>query len=79
MISLVQPDGTDQEEISATDGSDEVAGGAWSPDGKYLLVLRGPDARHDLWIMDLEGTFISQVTHEPSDYGVYSWAPVSGR
>ncbi len=79
VISLVQPDGTDQEEISATDGSDEVAGGAWSPDGKYLLVLRGPDARHDLWIMDLEGTFISQVTHEPSDYGVYSWAPVSGR
>lgn len=79
VISLVQPDGTDQEEISATDGSDEVAGGAWSPDGKYLLVLRGPDARHDLWIMDLEGTFIGQVTHEPSDYGVYSWAPVSGR
>ena len=78
VVSLVRPDGTDQEEISATDGSDEVAGGAWSPGGDALLVLRGPDMRHDLWIMDLEGTFIGQVTHEPSDYGTYSWAPPTG-
>ena len=31
----------------------------------------------DLWIMDLEGTYVGQVTHEPSNYGIYSWAPAS--
>jgi Tol biopolymer transport system component len=78
VISLVRPDGTDQKEISAKDGSDETAGGAWSPKGDALLVRRGTDARHDLWIMDLDGKFIAQVTHEPSSYGTYSWAPVAG-
>jgi Tol biopolymer transport system component len=78
VISLVRPDGTDQKEISAKDGSDETAGGAWSPKGDALLVRRGTDARHDLWIMDLDGKFIAQVTHEPSSYGTYSWAPAAG-
>ena len=36
------------------------------------------DGPQDLWIMDLEGTWMSQVTHEPSSYGTYSWAPASG-
>jgi Tol biopolymer transport system component len=78
VISLVRPDGTDQKEISAKDGSDETAGGAWSPKGDALLVRRGTDARHDLWMMDLDGKFIGQVTHEPSSYGTYSWAPAAG-
>jgi TolB protein len=78
VISLARPDGTDQNEILAKDGSDETAGGAWSPKGDALLVRRGTDARHDLWIMDLDGKFIGQVTHEPSSYGTYSWAPAAG-
>jgi Tol biopolymer transport system component len=53
----------------------------WSPDGKYLLVPRDGDSpsdeRRDLWIMDLDGDFIGQVTDEPSTYGTYSWAPGS--
>lgn len=78
VISLVHPDGTDQKEVSAKDGSDETAAGAWSPKGDALLVRRGTDARHDLWIIDLDGTLTGQVTHEPSSYGTYSWAPVAG-
>ena len=34
-----------------------------------------PDRPQDLWIMDLEGNYVSQVTHEPSEYSNYSWAP----
>ena len=78
-MTLVRPDGTDQHEISANDGTDEAAAGVWSPDGRYLLVQRDdssdPDRPHDLWIMDLEGNYLSQVTHEPLEYGSYSWAP----
>jgi hypothetical protein len=74
VVSLVRPDGTDQHEISPALRSDEVAAGVWSRDGKYLLVERGPDGARDLWIMDREGTYAGQVTHEPSTYGTWSWA-----
>ncbi|HTI30000.1 MAG TPA: hypothetical protein VL687_06555 [Methylomirabilota bacterium] len=79
VIALVRPDGSDQREISVVDESDEAGDGMWSPDGKYLVVLRDSDSTHDgprdLWIMDLEGTYIGQVTHEPSDIDLYGWAP----
>ena len=79
VISLVHPDGTDDHEISANDETDEANAAAWSPDGNYLLVSRDSDATldgpQDLWIMDLEGNYSGQVTHEPSSYGTYSWAP----
>lgn len=79
MISLVRPDGTNQREISPNDETAEAAAGAWSPDGAYLLVQRDSDATvdgpRDLWIMDLGGAFIGRVTHQPSNYGTYSWAP----
>ena len=68
-------DGTDDHEIAANDATDETAVPMWSPDGKHLLVRRGSDTNSDLWIMDLDGTYIGQVTHEPSDYSVFSWAP----
>jgi Tol biopolymer transport system component len=50
----------------------------WSPDGKYLLVQRGTDGQGDLWIIDLVGNFVGQVTHEPSSYGVWAWSPTPG-
>ena len=75
VVSLIRPDGADEHEISAIDASDEVKAAVWSPDGQHLLVRRGHDDLHDLWIMDLEGAFIAQVTKEPGKYGNYSWAP----
>jgi Tol biopolymer transport system component len=82
VISLVRPDGTDQKQISLDDETDEAAAGAWSPDGRHLLVQRDSDATFDgprnLWIMDLDGAFLGQVTHEPSMYDIYSWAPGGG-
>ncbi len=81
-VALVRPDGTDDHEITALIETDEANAAVWSPDGKYLLVPRDSDKTvdgpKDLWIMDLEGRWIGQVTHEPSNYGTYSWAPASG-
>jgi Tol biopolymer transport system component len=80
VIALIRPDGSDKREISVPDETDEAGGSKWSPDGKHLLVLRDSDSTQDgprdLWIMDLDGNYIGQVTHEPSDYVLYSWAPV---
>jgi Tol biopolymer transport system component len=79
VIALVRPDGSDQKEISVVDESDEAGDGMWSPDGKYLVVLRDSDSTRDgprdLWIMDLDGNYVGQVTHEPSDIDLYGWAP----
>jgi TolB protein len=78
-VALVRPDGSDDHEITVPDETDEASAAVWSPDGKYLLVPRDSDATldepRDLWIMDLEGHWIGQVTHEPSDYSTYNWAP----
>ena len=64
------------------DETDEANAAVWSPDGKYLLVPRDSDRTldgpKDLWIMDLDGRWMGQVTHDPSNYGTYSWAPASG-
>ena len=82
VVSLIRPDGTGLREISAMDETDEANSPTWSPDGKFLLVSRDSDASvdgpQDLWIMDLEGRYLGQVTHEPSTYGTYSWAPNPG-
>ncbi len=78
VTSLVRPDGTEQHEISANDESDDQKTPVWSPNGDYLLVSRGKADHRDLWIMDLEGRYLGQLTHEPSTYGGFSWAPASG-
>ena len=82
VISLIRPDGTDQREISGVHEADEANAPVWSPDGKHLVVARDSDASvdgpNDLWIMDLDGRYLGQVTHEPSHYGTYSWAPEPG-
>jgi Tol biopolymer transport system component len=81
-VALVRPDGSDDHEITPLIETDEANAAVWSPDGKYLLVPRDSDKTidgpWDLWIMDLEGRWIGQVTHEPSNYATYSWAPASG-
>lgn len=39
---------------------------------------RGERESNDLWIIDLEGTFVWQVTHKPAAYDIYAWAPAPG-
>jgi Tol biopolymer transport system component len=75
VASLIRPDGTDLRPVSAS-GDIEAFGPVWSPDGTHFLVRRGEQHRNDLWIMDLEGSFIWQVTHDPGSYDVYDWAAI---
>lgn len=82
VIALVRPDGSDNHEISPIDETDEANAAVWSQDGDFLLVRRDLDVTtdelNDLWIMGLDGTWIGQVTHQPSSYGTYTWAPAPG-
>jgi len=65
--------GTDAHQVSAK--AAPVQWSAWSPDGTAMVVQRGTGDRTDLWILDLEGNYLGQVTHGPSSYGFHSWAP----
>lgn len=76
LIALIKPDGTGATAVTPKDASQAITMPTWSPDGSHLLVRRGERRSNDLWIMDLEGTFVSQVTHRPAAYDIYSWAPV---
>jgi Tol biopolymer transport system component len=75
LISLIKPDGTGATAVTPKDLSEDITMPAWSPDGSHLLVRRGERQSNDLWIIDLEGTFVWQVTHKPAAYDIYAWAP----
>jgi Tol biopolymer transport system component len=71
--SLIRPDGSGLRPVSAT-GQIEAFGPIWAPDGTAFLVRRGAQHSNDLWVMDLDGKFIWQVTHAPGSHDVYDWA-----
>lgn len=79
-LYLIQPDGSGLHAITtagAAGVSDQV-GAVWSPDGTRLLfavVPGGPVKLGDLWIVDVDGTGLTQLTDYPAQYWGYSWQP----
>lgn len=73
-VSVVNADGSDQRDITNA-ASEEAGFGVWSPDGQFLLAPVGPEEARNLWIIDLEGNRIAEVTDELARYDIYSWAP----
>jgi Tol biopolymer transport system component len=70
LISIVKPDGTDERALTVPD---KVACCVdWSPDGRFLVHVRGRQGSSDLWLMNLEGHAI-QVTHTPGTYVAVWW------
>jgi Tol biopolymer transport system component len=74
LLSIVKPDGTGGREVTPKDRSEAVTAPVWSPDGAHLLVRRGEPKANDLWIMDLDGDFLWQVTDHPGGHDIYGWA-----
>ena len=74
VASLIRPDGTGLRSISDASLEGSSFGPVWSADGTHFLVRRGDHHRNDLWIMDLEGNFVWQVTHKPASHDIYAWA-----
>lgn len=72
-VSLVRPDGSEGQQISPA--SEDIGYPSWSPDGTCMVVRRGRSDANDLWVMDLEGRFLSRITDEPSDYAWFTWSP----
>ena len=79
-LYLIHPDGSGLKAITtegAAGKSDQV-GAVWSPDGTRLLftsVPGGPVKLGDLWIVEADGTGLTQLTDTPAQYFGYSWQP----
>ena len=48
---------------------------AWSPDGKQIAFASNPDGNSDIYIMDANGTNLTQITHNDADDLEPAWSP----
>jgi Tol biopolymer transport system component len=79
-LYLIHPDGSGLHAITTEGaaGTSDQGGAVWSPDGTRLLftsVPGGPVKLGDLWIVDFDGTGLTQLTHTRAQYDGYSWQP----
>ncbi len=66
-------------QVTPSGNEDFSFGPTWSPDGSKLLFVQGNDfLLTDLWVVNADGTGLSQVTHQPSEYNGYGWLPPTG-
>jgi Tol biopolymer transport system component len=74
----IHPDGSGLTQITSSDQDGLFSfGPVWSPDGSQLLFVRGVDEFDDtdLWIVDVDGTHLTQVSHAQGCYAGYAWLP----
>ena len=79
-LYLIHPDGSGLKAITTAGaaGTSDQVGAVWSPDGTRLLftsVPGGPVKLGDLWIVNVDGTGLTQLTDTPAQYFGYSWQP----
>jgi len=73
---IAHPNGTDTRQLLGPDAHLQgCCGATWSPDSTRLLFQRGTGLERDLWTMDLQGNPVDRITHEPSIYLWFDWAP----
>jgi Tol biopolymer transport system component len=81
-IFTIEPNGTDLRQITHPDGTGvrQLTSGTgglfslhptWSPDSSQLLFLRGTSDPNltDIWSINVDGSQLYQVTHQPAGYG----------
>jgi TolB protein len=73
-IFLVDPESGDAKNLTRSPKSRERYP-SWSPDGKRVAFNSDRDGTHNLYLIDVEGTNLRQLTHEKPgiDAGMQSW------
>jgi TolB protein len=78
-IFVVHPDGTDL--VQVTDRWDGYGSydAVWSPVGTQLVFKHGDGGQvSDLWVIDVDGAGLRQLTDTPESEGWLSWLPTTG-
>lgn len=85
-VFIAHPDGSELTEVTASADGSFAYGPVWSPDGTHMLFFRGSradatrtsglDVNHtDLWIANVDGTGLEQLTNITAEYEQYAWTP----
>ena len=80
-IVVVNADGTGTENLTSgheTLGEGRAVCPAWSPDGTQIAFLGSPGGESvdfEFWIMDADGSNITQITDHEADEGCPLWSP----
>jgi Tol biopolymer transport system component len=85
-VFVAHPDGSGLKAVTTSADGSFSYGPVWSPDGAQLLFIRGSLADPtrvsgqditlaDLWVANVDGSDLRQLTHQPAEYEQYAWAP----
>lgn len=72
-LYLIRPDGTERHAMTSNaDGGQCCA--KWAPDSESLIFQKGPLGTEltDLWVVNLDGSGLRQLTHKPATYAWYA-------
>jgi Tol biopolymer transport system component len=74
---LMGADGSRPHQLSPVTGTREaLTGTAWSPDGKKVAFLApGNDLNNDIFVINVDGTGVTNITHSLEDEFWPSWSP----
>lgn len=65
--------------VSLTDGGHEDIQPRFSPDGARIAFASRRSGKWDLWVLNIDGGELTQVTHNPADEIAPVWSPDGGR
>jgi len=65
-IFLIRPDGSDKHALVSIEGEKEFAP-SWSPDGKRIAFVSDQTGRDQVYVMNIDGTGMRQVTNAGSN------------
>jgi Tol biopolymer transport system component len=84
-IDVMNADGSSRRRIATFSYQDRVDFTSWSPDGSKILFVRQGQSSNcaghicdDLWVINPDGSQLSQLTHSPASYssdGGPRWSP----
>ena len=75
-IFVIHPDGTGRRQVSRFSRGTHVASSAFSPDGKSIVLSKGPEGGNiDVFTMRLDGTHIQRVTRSKLWDSAPDWGP----
>ncbi len=61
--------------VRLTDGGGDDNWPTWSPDGKKIAFMSDRSGNWDIWIINVDGSGLTQVTHHPGEDEFPDWSP----